>query len=59
MVQMAKLRMAEAGSSSAIRGLAGCPPGGYAAGPVASVTVAVWDWPEPSVQAMATLSPGW
>src|SRR5579872_457535 len=29
------------------------------AGPVARVAVEVWDWPNPSLQAIVTLSPGW
>src|SRR5215472_17845282 len=33
--------------------------GGQAAGPAASVTVAVCDWPLGSVQLMLILSPGW
>src|SRR5690349_15712393 len=31
----------------------------YATGPWASVTCAVWDVPDASVQAMVALSPGW
>ncbi len=40
----------------------GGPPSallGQPAGPVASVTVAVWLWPYWSVQVTLTLSPGW
>jgi hypothetical protein len=36
------------------------PPYGYqAAGPAPRTTVAVWDWPDWSVQLMLILSPGW
>ena len=43
--------------------LAMTPPGAggcaQAAGPLASVTVVVCDWPDVSVQPMLILSPGW
>ena len=31
----------------------------YSGGPDESCTVAVWVWPDPSVQPIVTLSPGW
>ncbi len=33
--------------------------GSQSAGPAVRVTVAVWDWPDWSVQPMLILSPGW
>ena len=50
--------LAEAPGGRPAHGPGRAPTRDYCGGPEDSCTVAVWFWPEPSVQPMLTLSPG-